>query len=50
MDFIIRGSPEEIAALVLAVQERPSEAQVDAVVEELLKGLQKAAAGGTSPS
>lgn len=49
MELTIRGSPEEMAALVLAVQGRPSETLVDTVAEGLSNGFQKAVAG-SSPS
>ena len=42
MKVIIKGSAKEIAALVLAVQERQSASAVEAVSEEMLTRLQKA--------
>lgn len=42
MEVIIKGSAKEIAALVLAVQERQNTSAVEAVSEEMLTRLQKA--------
>lgn len=48
MELTIQGSPEEMAALVLAVQGRPSKTLVEEIAEQLANGLQKAA--GISPA
>ena len=42
MKVIIKGSAKEIAALVLAVQERQNTSAVEAVSAEMLTRLQKA--------
>ena len=41
VELTIRGSPEEMAALILAVQGRPSEPLVDATAEELVKRIRE---------
>lgn len=41
MEFTVRGTPEEIAALVLAVQERQARMQIDEVAKTLAHGVSK---------
>lgn len=41
MKVTIKGMPEEIAALVLAVQERQARMQVDEVAKTLAHGVSK---------
>ena len=45
MEIIIKGDPKEIAALVLAVQERQNTSAVEAVSAEMLTRLQKSVDG-----
>ena len=45
MEIIIKGNEKEIAALVLAAQERQNTSAVEAVSEEMITRLQKAVDG-----
>ena len=45
MEIIIKGNEKEIAALVLAVQERQNTSAVEAVSAEMLIRLQKSVDG-----
>lgn len=45
MEIIIKGNAKEIAALVLAVQERQNASAVEAVSAEMLTRLQKSVDG-----